>query len=248
MANPNWRERYPLQTMPQVLFYGACRGLVQGIYTLLYGYRRYGLDRPPASGACILVCNHQSHLDPPAVGLFFTRRAVHFIARGTLFSNPAFGWLIRALNSIPIKRGEADLSAIKESLRRLDAGAAVLVFAEGTRSPDGAMRPFERGTLLLLRKSRCPVVPMAVEGLHDVWPRGQRLPRLFGKRFACIAGRPISHDELMKDGPDEALKRLAREIDALRLELRGKLRHTTKGRLPAPGPGDRPAEWCRTEQ
>jgi len=242
VAKAPLRERYPLQNLIHVAFYNLCNRAVHVAYICLFRYRRYGRSRLPLTGACILVCNHQSHLDPPAVGSLAIGRGVHFLARGTLFNNPVFGWIIRKLNAIPLRRGEADLVAIKEALKRIESGAAMVVFAEGTRSEDGAMKPFERGTLLLLRKSRCPVVPVAVEGFHDIWPKGQKRPRLFGGAAAGMIGEPIGHDELMKDGPDEALRRLAREIDALRLELRAKLRERTGGRLPAPGPADQPVD------
>jgi 1-acyl-sn-glycerol-3-phosphate acyltransferase len=246
VAKAPWRERYPLQSWFHVGFYNFCNRAVHLAYIVFFRYRRYGRSRLPLTSACILVCNHQSHLDPPAVGSLAIGRGVHFLARGTLFSSPAFGWLIRKLNSIPLRRGEADLVAIKEALKRLESGAAMVVFAEGTRSEDGAMKPFERGTLLLLRKSRCPIVPVAVEGFHDIWPKGQKRPRLFGGVSAGMIGEPIPHDELLKDGPDEALRRLAREIDAMRLELRAKLRERTNGKVPAPGPGDHrvdPSGW-----
>ncbi len=246
MGKAPWRERYPQQSRVHVAFYNFCNRFVHTVYVCCFGYRRFGRSRVPMSGACILVCNHQSHLDPPAVGSLAMGRGVHFLARGTLFNSPAFGWLIRQLNSIPLRRGEADLVAIKEALKRLEYGAAMVVFAEGTRSEDGALKPFERGTLLLLRKSRCPIVPVAVEGFHDIWPKGQKRPRLFGGVSAGMVGEPIPHDELLKDGPDEALRRLAREIDAMRLELRAKLRKRSNGKLPAPGPGDQavdPSSW-----
>ena len=242
----SWRVRYPLQTRSQVWFYCFCRLATYLAYRLFFRFRRYGMENLPVSGPCILVSNHQSHLDPPAIGHCGRRRGIHFIARGSLFNNKGFAWLIRALNSIPIRRGEADLKAIKEALRRLDAGAAVVVFAEGTRSETGAMKVFERGTLLLLRKSRCPVVPVAVEGFYDIWPKGSSGPKLFGGRAAIRLGTPIPHDELMGDGPDEALRRLAREIDALRLQLRATLREASKGRFPAEGAGDKtvdPSDW-----
>lgn len=249
MGKASWRERYPLQSRLHIWFYKFCNSTVHTLYRLFFRYRRYGRERLPMTGACILVCNHQSHLDPPAVGSLAIGRGVHFLAKGTLFNNPFFGRVIRKLNSIPLRRGEADLVAIKEALKRLEGGAAMVVFAEGARSEDGALKPFERGTLLLLRKSRCPIVPVAVEGFHDIWPRGQSRPKLFGYRAAGMIGEPIGHDELLKDGPDEALRRLAREIDALRLELRAKLREKTGGRLPAPGSADQavdPSEWYQT--
>ena len=123
-------------------------------------------------------------------------------------------------------------------LARLALGHPVVLFPEGSRSPDGAPLPFKRGVALLLKRSRCPVVPVAVEGCAEAFPKGARFPRLWGKRIAVMVGHPISHDELLKDGPDAALARLTGEIESMRLELRSKLRAATNGRYPPRGPGD----------
>jgi len=86
-----------------------------------------------------------------------------------------------------------------------------------------------------------PVQPAAVEGCFDAWPRSRKFPRLFGQRVAVAYGTPIPFAELRALGPDAGLGRLAIEVDALRLDLRSRLRQATHGRLPAPGPGD--AAW-----
>lgn len=211
-----------------------------GFLTVFYRYRRYHFDRIPRTGAVLIAANHQSHLDPPAVGVCNPYRPTHFLARAGLFKNRVFGWLIGALNSVPIKEESGDLSAIREILERLKQGVPVLVFPEGSRSPDGAMHEFKRGIALLLKRARCPVVPVAVEGCFDAFPRSRLLPRFWGARIASMVGHPIDPDELLKDGPEEALRRLEREIDAMRLELRAKLRVSTSGRYPAKGPGDQP--------
>ena len=80
---------------------------------------------------------------------------------------------------------------------------------------------------------------MAVEGTFDAWPTGQKYPRLTG-RVRVSAGKGIDPAELLADGSDAAMERLKREIETMRLELRSEIRQETKGRLPAPGPGDVP--------
>ena len=102
------------------------------------------------------------------------------------------------------------------------------------------MHEFKRGVAVVVKRAKCPVQPVAVEGCFDAWPRGRNFPKLRGIRIAVAFGAPIPHEDLMRDGPDTALERLAREVDRLRLELRAELRRVTKGRYPPPGLGDGP--------
>lgn len=233
------RARRPGSSLPRLAIYEIARFLVAFVLMLIYRARAYDARRVPAVGPVLLAANHQSYLDPPLIGAFVATRQLSYLARAGLFSFKLFGWLISLFNSVPIREDGGDAAAIKETLRRLERGEAILIFPEGTRSVDGAMAPFKRGVALLVKKSRCPVVPVAVEGCFDAFPRG-RAPRLLGHRVAVAYGHPIPHDELMRDGADAALARLAREIDALRLALRRRLREQTAGALPVFGPGDLP--------
>jgi 1-acyl-sn-glycerol-3-phosphate acyltransferase len=219
--------------------YGFVRWLAHVAFVIAYRVRISGHARIPRAGALLLVCNHQSNLDPPAVASSISSRHIEFLAKEELFSG-LLGKLIANLNAVPIRESGGDAAAIKEILRRLGEGRAVLVFPEGTRTEDGAMHEFKRGVAVLVKRSRCPVQPVAVEGCFDAWPRGQSRPRIRGRCIAVAFGQPIDHEELMKDGPDAALERLALEVDALRLALRAELRCTTNGRYPPPGLGDRP--------
>ncbi|MBM4108145.1 MAG: 1-acyl-sn-glycerol-3-phosphate acyltransferase [Phycisphaerae bacterium] len=202
----------------QRLIYRLARATVALLTSIVYRARAFGAHRVPARGGVLLVANHQSHLDGPLIGIA-AHRPLWFVARVGLFSFKPFGWLLAALNSIPIRQGESDAAAIRALIARLDAGGAVLIFPEGSRTPDGSLQPFSRGTALLIKRTGCPVVPVAVEGCFDAWPRSRLLPRLWRRRVAVAFGEPIGHDELMRDGPDGALTRLAEEIESLRRGL-----------------------------
>lgn len=211
-------------TAAQRAFYWFCWHTLLLIFTLVYRMRRFRMDRVPGSGAVIVAANHQSHLDPPAIGMMFTARPLHFLAREGLFTNRYFAWLITALNAVPVSEEESDIGAIRAILARLEQGVPVLIFPEGSRTPDGEVHEFKRGIALLLKRAKCPVLPIAIEGAFDAFPRTRAFPRLLGGRIAIIAGEPIAHDELLKDGPDAALERLRREIESLRSTLGSRLR------------------------
>lgn len=232
------RDKHPGTPLRHLLFYEFARATVGLAMRLLYRARALGLGRLPASGPVLLVANHQSYLDPPLVGITVRNRHLDFIARLGLFSSPLLDRVLRALNSVPIREEGGDAAAIKEILRRLDHGRAVLIFPEGTRSPDGAMRPFKRGVAVLVKRAKCPVVPVAVEGCYDAWPRERKWPRLIGQRVAVAYGDPIPHAELMAGGPDAALELLERRIEEMRLALRRCMRRRSHGVYPPRGAGD----------
>ena len=189
---------------------------------VLYRLRLYGRENVPETGPIIYVCNHQSHFDPPLVGVLVADRPSAFLARASLFRFTPFGWLIRTLNAIPLHRGQGSGGALRAAVAELEAGRCVLLFPEGTRTPDGAIHRFKGGFTFLARRTGATVVPVAVEGARDVWPRQRRFPRLRG-RIALKAGRPIPADELLADGTDVAIRRIRSEIETLRRELRAEL-------------------------
>ncbi len=234
------RSYDPGRTLGALLFFRLVLHVTRAALTLVLRLRCFHAERVPSSGPLLVVSNHQSHFDPPLVGVCLARRHIVPIARQGLFNHPVFGWLIRNLNSISINEKEGDAVAIRRAVKELEAGRCVLIFPEGSRSPDGAMRPFKRGVWVLVHRAKCTVLPAAVEGAFDAWPRHRTAPRLWGRRVAVAFGEPVSYDRLLSMGPDAALRFLETEIDSLRMGLRAKLRQASGGTYPAPGPGDEP--------
>lgn len=234
------RQMRPGTPLWQILLYEFSRLMTVIVATLIYRYRAYGASRIPPTGALLLIANHQSFLDPPAVGLAVTNRQLDYVARFGLFRSRIFSRIITLFNALPIREDSGDAAAIREILRRLGEGKAVLIFPEGARTPDGRMRPFKRGVALLVKRAKCPVVPVAVEGCFDAWPRTNRMPRIWNASISTAVGDPIDHETLMADGPEAALERLASEVDHMRLALRRQMRRRSRGRYPHPGKGDLP--------
>lgn len=197
---------------------------------MLLGFEIRGRERVPKTGSLLVVANHQSFLDPPCIGHRFPRY-VTFLARASLFNNPVFGWLIRSMNSLPIKDGEGDVRAIRVVLDRLSKDECVLIFPEGARSFDGLKQPFREGAALIARRAKCAVLPVAIEGAFDAWPRTRKLPSLFrGHAVQVEIGDPIPASELTN--AREITSRLEREVLALRSQAAARLRERTGGRRP----------------
>lgn len=225
---------------PRSLFFRLAQTLCRILFKTCYRWRILHSERVPLSGPILLVANHQSHFDPPAIGSGI-HRSTSFLARDSLFRFFAFRWLIKTLGADPIKRDTSDTAAMKRTIELLNDGHSVLVFPEGTRTPDGTIKPFKRGVAILLKRAKCKVIPVAIEGAFNAWPKGDR-PHFTGRRIAIAYGEPIDSQELIKDGPDKALEFLALEIDALRLEARAVMWNQTNGKYPPPGFADDPID------
>ncbi|MGQ0627356.1 MAG: lysophospholipid acyltransferase family protein [Phycisphaerales bacterium] len=209
------RAKNPGRSIGAIGFYSVVQHAAWLGLRIFFRLRATGTQHMPGSGPVIVAVNHQSHLDAEMVGTVLPRH-LNYIARASLFKNPLFGWFIRMLNSVPIKEGTSDTGAIRTAIEQLALGRAVLIFPEGTRSPDGTLQPFKRGVWLLLSRSRCPVLPVAVRGAHAAWPRGTKLPRLFGgHRLSVNIGEPIAPETLLALGPDEGLAHLRETVQRL---------------------------------
>lgn len=158
----------------RVGWYWVCRWACRLFCILFFRFRAYGRENVPDSGAFILVSNHQSYLDPVLCGVA-SKRQLCFLARESLFGNWFFRWLIFSLNAIPLKEGQADLSAVKTVIRRLKEGMGVCLYPEGTRTSDGKIASFKGGFGLLCRRGNAVVVPMVIDGAFECWPRFKKI-------------------------------------------------------------------------
>jgi len=160
----------------KTLVYRGVRLACEIAFRSLLRARVAGAEHLPARGGALLAANHQSYLDIPLVASA-TLRHVSFVARDTLAESRALGWLMRQCGAVLIRRGKPDRAALREMLAHLAQGDLVAIFPEGTRSPDRRVGEFRRGALLAARLAGVPIVPVAVRGTFDAWPRGGR-PRL----------------------------------------------------------------------
>jgi len=210
-----------LRYLSQMFFVFFCRGRV------------FGVRNVPRRGGVLLVSNHQSYLDPVLATLALPREG-NYMARDTLFRQRHFRRLIEYLNAFPVKRGAADVGAVKEMLRRLKGGQVVLAFPEATRTADGSIGPMRAGVILVARKARVPVVPTLILGAFEAWPRTAVLPRPHPVLVAY--GEPL-YPHAHPEWDEEQCVRVVRDrILALRARFAA---HPNAGREPRP----RSAAW-----
>jgi 1-acyl-sn-glycerol-3-phosphate acyltransferase len=144
--------------------------------TCFFDLKVFGHRHVPHEGGVLLVANHQSYLDPVLLGARLSR-PLNYIAKAELFENPRAARLLYWLNGYPVHQGTADLHAVRETIIRLRSGRALVIFPEGSRTPDGKMLPIERGVALVVRRAKVPVVPVVIDGSFEAWPIDQTLFR-----------------------------------------------------------------------
>lgn len=173
------------------MLYRFSRFILLIILKLLFKYRIEGREFVPKKGGFILVCNHESYLDPAVLGTACPR-PVSFMARDTLYNNRFLGAWMKMVNVIPVKRDNADLSAIKKGLRLVQEGKGLAIFPEGTRRiPDKAFINPEPGAGFLADKGNVPVIPAFVSGTRDALPKGVNKKINFGRKILLRFGKEI---------------------------------------------------------
>ena len=213
-------------------WYRLLKDFCQLTGAVMFQVRHTGVENIPAQGAALVVSNHQSHFDPPLVGMG-CRRRMNYLARDTLFRFAPFGWIIHSVDAIPIDRKGVGLSGIKESLRRLKRGELLVVFPEGTRTPDGQIKPFRPGFTALAVRTKAAIVPAAIEGAYAAWPRWRKLPR--PGRIHVHYGPPILPEEIASLDERELLAEVQRRVRQCHAEI---MRHPLFSQARATRPAD----------
>ena len=150
-----------------------------------------GLEKVPAEGPLIFMSNHQGNFDILSLFLAIPRQ-FSWIAKEELFAIPVFGHSMARAGYIPLDRsdGRRALKSIEAAAAMIRNGRSVIIFPEGTRTPDGNLLPFKRGGFLLAAKAGVPIVPLTINGSAKVNPckRLELYPGTITIRF----GDPIS--------------------------------------------------------
>ncbi|MBU0686300.1 MAG: 1-acyl-sn-glycerol-3-phosphate acyltransferase [Candidatus Margulisbacteria bacterium] len=149
-----------------------------------------GIENIPADQPLVLAANHQSAADIlillANIPLFFK-----FVIKRELFKVPIFGTYLRLAGYIPIDRFKT-LKAHKtlyDTSKQIRRGETILIFPEGTRTRDGSLGQFKRGSLVIAKQSGVPVLPIAISGSFDIMPRGTFI--IHPSKVKLTIGEPI---------------------------------------------------------
>lgn len=168
------QEREPFISL--VLYHLFKWSVVSPMLHAYFRGRIYGAEYVPREGRLIVVANHASDFDPPIVSSC-VRRPVSYMAKEELFKVPVLGPAIRLYGAYPVKRGSADRSAIRAALAQLEAGWAVGIFLQGTRTPDARIPDPKLGAALLAAKAQAPLLPVSLWGTEAIITKGRKFPK-----------------------------------------------------------------------
>jgi len=149
---------------------------VRALARLYFGLRLAGTEHIPTVGPVVIVPNHQTYADPVLVTIP-VRRPIYYMTWNRLFDIRGLNWMIRRLRAFPVEIKSRDPRATREAVRLLQAGEAVMIFPEGSRSLDGRIGRFKPGAFRLAVSLGVPVLPVTIAGGHEAWPPGRALPR-----------------------------------------------------------------------
>ncbi|MEZ4598350.1 MAG: lysophospholipid acyltransferase family protein [Syntrophotaleaceae bacterium] len=134
-----------------------------------------GRENLSAPGPKVYMANHVSNFDILALYAGLPGQ-FRWLAKAELFKIPLFGFAMRRAGSISVDRSNRKKSVLsmKEAVKRIEEGTSVLIFPEGTRSPDGNLQDFKTGSFTLAVMSKAPIVPIAISGSREVMPKHSR--------------------------------------------------------------------------
>jgi len=173
---------------------------------------------------CVYIANHQSQFDIPS--LFLSMPCdFRMVAKRELLYIPIFGWALWLAGFIFIDRRDRDraIRRLDRTLRKIRRGTSVVVFAEGTRSPDGRLLPFKKGGFVLALKAEVPIVPVSIRGGHRILPKGSL--RVRPGTIDVVFGAPI---------PTSAFSSPSRSKEELIMEVRARIAEGLEAAIAAP--------------
>lgn len=167
-------------------FYRFLRVILRPIQMLVWPTKVIGAENVKKVKGALFTCNHYSKMDSMIPYFVLFKKEAHALAKYELFTNPVAGWFLHKMGAIPVRRGEADIEAVKQVLRVLKDGKQLLIFPEGTRNKEGTqqMAEFKTGTARFAIKAKVPVVPMIY----------YQSPKAFRKNWLYV-GEPFSLEE-----------------------------------------------------
>jgi len=136
-----------------------CRSLVFSIWRL----RIIGIENVPTEGGGIICPNHRSAIDPPLMSVLLPRPLYH-MTKAELFSY--LGWLLPSVAAYPVRRGRADMQAMRTSITLLRAGRLICIFPEGTRTKTGDLGEARRGATYLAAHTDVPIIPVGISATY----------------------------------------------------------------------------------
>jgi long-chain acyl-CoA synthetase len=178
----------------------------------VFQLRVTGLEKIPADGPFIISPNHQSFLDAPVVMSQLPWRLykkVFYVGTSEIFGSGVMRRIAHSLRLIPVDPDANLVPAMRAGAYGLKRGQILVLYPEGERSIDGIPKTFKKGAAILATHLKVPILPVALEGFHEAWPRDHFFQRFAPLRIAI--GDPIDPPEKVEN-PEAAYEQLTAEL------------------------------------
>ena len=190
-------------------FYSA---IIRGMFRVIFRLSIKGMENIPRQGGVVIAPNHSSFLDPPLIGSI-VRRKLGFMAKKELFIMPVASHFLKVSGSIPVDRTGFSADAVRGMIRRLEAGEALGIFPEGTRTRTGQPGKPRRGVGIVAVTAGVPIVPCLIKGTFKAIP--------FLSKITVRFLPPFSPDEIQAENKKDhyllVSERIMHDIAKLRM-------------------------------
>jgi long-chain acyl-CoA synthetase len=211
-ANPALKSLVARRPIAMTVFYALSR-----LLRLLFGPGVVeGRHHLPRQGPYIITPNHACYLDPFIVSSALPYRVfrnLFVVGAAEYFETPLMSWLARKINLLPVDPDANLVSAMQASALGLQHGKVLILFPEGERSIDGTVKRFKKGATILAQHLGVPIVPVAIRGAFELWPRNRpfnwRALLPFGHHVRVAFGPPMRFDATADYGESAAKLRAA---------------------------------------
>src|SRR5215470_4881885 len=197
---------------PDPLYFTALKGVLFFVRAVGVRIKVVGRERIPA-GTCIFAANHTSSADAPAVVSSIPRR-IAILLKKSLFEWPIVGQAFHLARFIPVERfnRESAITSLEKATESLQNGQSFLIYPEGTRSPDGRLQEFKKGTAVMAIKAGVPLVPVACSNAHRIMKKRQL--KIYPGEIRVEFLAPIDSTKYSVDQRDELNQKLHDELAA----------------------------------
>ena len=151
--------------------YGIACPIISVFMRIFHPWKALGLENIPDGG--VLLCGNHTTLGDPiyVICAILKKCQTRVLAKDELMKVPVLGWLIGKAGVIGIKRGKADVAALKEAIRVLRNGEKLLIFPEGTRVKEGESSEAHAGAAMLATRTNVPIVPVYIQPKKRIFKR-----------------------------------------------------------------------------
>ena len=195
--------------------YTITRWILNIVFFKIFHLHVEGRENIPVKGAVIVAPNHKSNWDPPLIGVAFSNRVVHYMAKEELFKNPIAAWILTMFGTFPVKRGSGDGSAVMRAVRELRKGYPVGIFPEGTRIKREGLGRFHSGMASIAMIEGTDILPVAVVGSLNMPHLKQHPAVLIGKIIHVEKQKPTKESiQALNEKVKSAIEQLMTDYNA----------------------------------